>query len=685
MGNSDLNTLCINTIRTLAADVVRAANSGHPGAPMGCAPMAQVLFSDFVKVTPHNAHWANRDRFVLSNGHACVLQYILLHLMGFKLSMDDLKNFRQVGSCTPGHPERGHTEGIEVTTGPLGQGIANAIGLAIAEENMAATFNKPNYEIFNNYTYCILGDGCMQEGVQSEACSLAGHLQLGKLIALYDDNHITIDGDTAVSFTEDVVKRFEAYGWHVQVVDDGDSDLNAIKKAIEAAKKVQDKPSLIKVRTTIGYGSLLQGEEKTHGSPLSEDDIKQLKKKFGFNPDEKFVVPQQVYEHFHKRAEENAKAEKAWNDLVEKYCKEFPDEGKELKRRLAGKLPDGWQKALPKYTPDDDAIASRKLSEAVINKLADVIPELIGGSADLTGSNNTRWKTAVDFQPPSTKLGNYGGRYLRYGIREHGMSAIMNGIAAYQGLIPFGGTFLNFLTYAWGAARLSALSKLRVLYIMTHDSIGLGEDGPTHQPIETLALTRATPNMYTFRPADGNETSGTYLVALERSDHPSVLALSRQNLPQLKGSSIEAVRKGGYVLEPESDENPDVIIVATGSEVMIARDGVGLLRKAGLKARLVSMPCTELFDEQSLEYRQSVLLKGVPVVSVEALSTFGWQKYSHAQVGMVTFGDSGQFTDVYKKFKITAENVAETAQNAVKYFKQHGSVPELFPQFAPCT
>ncbi|KAI9307929.1 putative transketolase [Cunninghamella echinulata] len=683
--NQDIDSLCINTIRTLAADVVRGANSGHPGAPMGLAPMAHVLFKHFIRCNPKNSHWANRDRFVLSNGHACALQYILLHFLGYNLSMEDLKQFRRVNSATPGHPERDHTDGIEVTTGPLGQGISNAVGLALAEQHMAATFNKPGFEIYNNYTYVVLGDGCLQEGVQSEACSLAGHLQLGKLIALYDDNKITIDGDTAVSFTEDVLKRFEAYGWHTQEVPNGDTDVQGIHAAIEKAKKVTDKPSLIKIRTTIGYGSQHEGEEKVHGSPLSEDDIVQLKKRFGFDPNQKYFVPQEVYDFYHEIASRGEKLNEEWNQLLEEYSAKFPDLGAEVKRRIKGELPNGWQSVLPKYTPSDEPQATRKLSEAVLNKLAEAIPELIGGSADLTGSNNTRWKTAVDFQNPSTKLGDYSGRYIRYGVREHAMAAIMNGIAAYQGLIPFGGTFLNFLTYAWGAARLSALSKSRVLYVMTHDSIGLGEDGPTHQPIETLALTRATPNMLTLRPADGNETSGAYLVALEKDNRPSVLSLTRQNLPHLEGSSIEAVRKGGYVLEPESDADPDVIIVGTGSEVALGLEGVQILRKKGIKARLVSMPCTELFDEQPLEYRRSVLLKGVPTVSIEALSTFGWQKYSHTQIGMTTFGTSGQYTEVYKFFNITGEHVAEVAEKAVDFFKQEGYVPDLFPQFAPVT
>ncbi|KAI8099359.1 transketolase [Halteromyces radiatus] len=682
----NIDSLCINTIRTLAADVVRGANAGHPGAPMGCAPLAHVLFKDYIMANPKDSHWPNRDRFVLSNGHACALQYIILHFMGYKLSMDDLKAFRHANSLTPGHPERKHTDGIEVTTGPLGQGISNAVGLAIAEAHMAATFNKPGFDIFNNFTYVIMGDGCLQEGVQSEACSLAGHLKLGKLIAVYDDNHITIDGDTALSFTEDSMKRFEAYGWHVQILENGDTDIKGLHQAIAIAQKVTDKPSVIKIRTTIGYGSLHQGEETVHGSPLSEDDIRQVKEKFGFNPDEKYVVPQAVYDLYHAIGARGEKACKQWYDMVEQYCQKYPELGADLKRRLKGQLPNGWENVLPRFTANDKEMATRKCSEAVLTKLVDIIPEMMGGSADLTPSNNTRWKTAVDFQHPSTHLGDYAGRYIRYGVREHGMSAIMNGIGAYQGVIPFSGTFLNFLTYAWGAARLSALSKTRVIYVMTHDSIGLGEDGPTHQPIETLALTRATPNMLTLRPADGNETSGAYLVALERDDGPSVIALTRQNIPQLEGSSVEAVRKGGYILEPESDANPDVILVATGSEVSIAMEGAKLLQqKHRIKVRLVSMPCTELFDEQSRDYRVSVLKVGVPVVSVEALSTFGWQKYSHAQVGMTTFGNSGKYTDVYALFKITPEHVAEVAIQCINFFKKEGSVPHLFAEFSPAT
>ncbi|KAI9469837.1 MAG: transketolase [Benjaminiella poitrasii] len=675
---SNLDQKAVDTIRVLAADIVRKSNSGHPGAPMGCAPIAHVLFTKYLNANPKNPYFKNRDRFVLSNGHACALQYILLHLLGYKVSMDDLKNFRQFGSKTPGHPERIDTEGIEVTTGPLGQGISNAVGLAAAEAQFAATYNRPGFELFNNYTYVILGDGCLQEGVSSEASSLAGHLKLGKLIAFYDDNHITIDGDTAVSFTEDVLKRYESYGWHVQTVGNGDSDYDSIAKAVEAAQKVTDKPSLIKIKTTIGYGSLLQGEEKVHGAPLAADDIKQLKQKFGFDPEQSFQVPNEIYDLYHKRAQQGAEVEDKWNQLFAQYKEKYPKEAAEIERRFSNTLPEGWEKALPRFTPADAPVATRKLSEGVLAAIEGQLPELIGGSADLTGSNLTRWKNAVDFQNPSTKLGDYSGRYFRYGVREHGMFAIMNGLSAYGGIVPYGGTFLNFLTYGWGAARLSALGHMRVIYVMTHDSIGLGEDGPTHQPIETLALTRATPNMLTFRPADGNETSGSYLAAISNLTRPSVIALSRQNLPQLDGSSPEIVLKGAYVLS--ADKNPQVVLIATGSEVAIAVDAAKALAHKNIAVQVVSMPCSELFDEQSDDYKLQVLPTGVPVVSVEALGTFGWERYSHAQVGMRTFGASGKAEDLYKHFKITPEDVAAKAESVIKHFAKLGYVPEVNAQ-----
>ncbi|KAI8803515.1 Transketolase, thiamine diphosphate binding domain-containing protein [Cladochytrium replicatum] len=664
---SDIDSKSVSTVRVLAADVVQKANSGHPGAPMGCAPMSHVLFSKFIKNSSAHPKWINRDRFVLSNGHGCALLYILLHLNGFNVSMDDLKAFRQLNSKTPGHPEANHgVNGIEVTTGPLGQGISSAVGLAIAQTHLGAYFNKPGFELINNHTYVIVGDGCLQEGVASEACSLAGHLQLGNLIVLYDDNHITIDGDTDVSFTEDVLKRFEAYGWHTQTLGDGDHDLESIAHAVEIAKSVTDRPSIIKIRTTIGFGSKSQGEEKVHGAPLGAEDIKGVKAKFGFDPSESFVVSQEVYD-FWKSVQSGAEQEVAkWDALFASYRQAFPELAGELERRIAGKWID-VSAVVPRYTPADPAIATRKLSENVLNAIAEKIPELVGGSADLTGSNLTRWKTAVDYQPDSTKLGTYAGRYFRFGVREHGMAAILNGLHAYGALVPFGATFLNFISYALGAVRLSALSKHQVIYIMTHDSIGLGEDGPTHQPIETLAELRALPNLNVYRPADGNETAGSYLAALSTTTTPSVFCLTRQNLPQLAGSSPEAVLKGGYVLQDA--ENPSIVLAATGSEVSLAVDTAKELANSGIHARVVSMPCIELFDAQDLEYKKSVFPEGVPVMSIEVMSTVGWHKYAHAPVGIETFGKSAPAPQIYKYFGFVPNQLAEKAKKVVAFYK----------------
>ncbi|KAK9359213.1 Transketolase, thiamine diphosphate binding domain-containing protein [Lipomyces starkeyi] len=662
-----VDTLSVNTIRLLAVDATIKSNSGHPGAPMGLAPVSHVLFNKFMNFNPKNPKFMNRDRFVLSNGHGCMLLYALLHLYGYDLSLDDLKNFRQLGSKTPGHPEAADTPGVEVTTGPLGQGVSNAVGLAIAEAHYAARFNKPGYELFNNYTYSIMGDGCVMEGVASEACSTAGHLQLGNLIVFYDDNHISIDGDTDQALTEDVLKRYEAYGWHTVWVKDGDHDLAGIAAAIEEAQSVKDKPSIIKVTTTIGFGSKLQGTHGVHGNPLKKDDAAGVKELFGFDPNESFVVPQEVYDLAAKQAAAGAAAEEAWNQLFAKYASDYPELAADLKLRIENKLPEGWEKSLPVYTTSDPAVASRKLSETVLNKICDVVPGLIGGSADLTGSNFTRWKTAVDFQPPSTGFGEYSGRYIRYGVREHSMGAIMNGLAAYGGLIPFGGTFLNFVSYAAGAVRLSALSDVRVIWVATHDSIGLGEDGPTHQPIETLAHFRALPNTMVWRPADGNETSAAYYKALTETHTPSILALSRQNLPQLEGSSIEKAIKGGYVLKEV--ENADVTIVSTGSEVYLSLEATQILESKGLKARLVSLPDWLTFDKQSEEYKLSVFPDGHPILSVEVMTTLGWQKYSHEQFGINRFGASGPYLQVYKKFGFTPEGIAERAEKTIEFWK----------------
>ena len=517
----------------------------------------------------------------------------------------------------------------------------------MAQAHTAAVFNKPGFELCDNYTYCFLGDGCLMEGISSETSSLAGHLQLGNLICVYDDNHISIDGDTACAFTEDVAKRYEAYGWQVIVVDDGDHDLEGIEAALKEAQQVKDKPTLIKLRTTIGYGSLKQGTGGVHGAPLKTDDIKQVKEKFGYNPDQTFAVPKEVYELYGKVSSNGASLEAEWNKLFAKYGESHADEHADLTRRLRGDLPEGWEKSLPIYSPSDAAVASRKLSETVLGKIEAVIPELFSGSADLTGSNLTRWKEAVDFQPPSTGLGNYSGRYVRYGVREHGMGAIMNGLAAYGTILPTAGTFLNFVSYAAGAVRLAALSQVRLIWVATHDSIGLGEDGPTHQPIETLVHFRALPNCMVWRPADGNETSAAYYVALTSKHTPSIIALSRQNLPQLENSTLERAMKGGYVVHEV--QGADISLVSTGSEVGICVDAAKYLQENhNIKARIVSLPCFEVFDAQSKDYRLSILPDGIPSLSVEVLSTMGWERYTHEQFGLNRFGASGAYKDVYK-------------------------------------
>ena len=667
MAFTEIDKLAISTIRVLSVDQVCKANSGHPGAPLGLAPAAHVIWSQ-MKMNPKNPDWIARDRFVLSNGHAVALLYSMLHLTGFPLSIEDLKQFRQLGSKTPGHPEF-ELPGVEVTTGPLGQGISNAVGLAIAQKNFAATYNKPGFTLSDSFIYTICGDGCLQEGVSSEASSLAGHLQLGNLIVIYDDNKVTIDGKTSISFDEDVAKRYEAYGWEVLYVENGNEDLEAIAKAIAQAKKSVNKPTLIKLTTTIGYGSLKAGTSSVHGSPLSADDLKQLKSKFGFDPEKSFQVPQEVYDHYQATIlkpgqEANAK----WDALFEEYQKKYPKLGAELARRLKGELPEGWESKLPTYKPTDSALATRKLSEIVFQNINEFIPEIIGGSADLTPSNLTRWKEAVDFQPDNTGLGSYNGRYIRYGIREHAMGAILNGISAFgANYKPYGGAFFNFLNYAAGAIRVSSLSGHPVIWVATHDSIGVGEDGPTHQPIESLAHFRALPNIHVWRPADGNEVSAAYKVALTSKRTPSIIALSRQNLPQLKGSSIEDAVKGGYVLHDV--ENPAIILAATGSEVSLSVEAAKLLAAKGINARVVSLPDFFNFDKQSEEYKLSVFPDGVPILSVEALSTFGWGKYAHQHFGLDRFGASGKAPEVFKFFGFTPEGVATRAEKTIDFYK----------------
>lgn len=662
-----LEQICINSIRFLAVDAVEKAKSGHPGLPMGAAPMAFVLWDKFMRVNPKNPKWFNRDRFVLSAGHGCMLQYALLYLSGFdSVTIEDIKQFRQWGSRTPGHPENFETAGIEVTTGPLGQGIANAVGLAMAEAHLAAKFNKPDAKIVDHYTYVILGDGCNMEGVSGEACSFAGHLGLGKLIALYDDNHISIDGSTDVAFTEDVSKRFEAYGWHVLHVEDGNTDLEGIAKAIEEAKSVTDKPSMIKVTTTIGYGSPnKQNTAGVHGAALGGDEVALTRQNLGWEH-EPFVVPQDALDHMQKAIERGTAAESEWNQALSDYKAKYASEAAEFERYISGKLPDGWEKVLPTYTPEDKGVATRKHSETCLNKLATVLPELIGGSADLTHSNLTEIKGQGDFQK-----GHYENPNIHYGVREHGMGAIVNGLALHgSGLIPYGATFLIFTDYMRAAIRLSALSLAGSIWVMTHDSIGQGEDGPTHQPVETIASLRAIPNLTVIRPADGTETSGAYKIAIEKSkgNAPTLLALTRQNVPNLAGTSIEGVTKGAYTIV-DSEGTPDIILIGTGSEVSLCVTAAEKLTGEGKKVRVVSMPSWELFEAQDDNYKESVLPKAVTKrVSVEAGVSFGWHKYvgtEGATVSIDRFGASAPGPVCMEKFGFTVDNVLATAKKVL--------------------
>ncbi|TDH74201.1 uncharacterized protein CCR75_001176 [Bremia lactucae] len=674
--------LCINTIRMLSADQPTAGKSGHPGAPMGCAPMAHVLFGNSMKFNPKNPKWSNRDRFILSNGHACALQYSMLHLTGYDMPIDELKKFRQWGSKAPGHPENFCTPGVEICTGPLGQGISNAVGLAIAEKHLAAEFNKDGLDIVDHYTFVICGDGCLQEGISSEASSLAGHLGLGKLIVLYDDNKITIDGHTDISFTENVQMRYEAYGWHVQIIEDGNYDHASILKAVETAKAVADKPSLIKIHTTIGLGSKLENTHTVHGAPLKPEDLAATKEKYGFNGSETFVVPEQVKKYYDKTIA-GAEYEQQWNSLFATYAHKYPKEAAEFTRRMEGKLPVDWKKHLPTYTPQDAAKATRQYSEIALNAVATALPEIVGGSADLTPSNLTHLSMSGDFQK-DTPI----GRYIRYGVREHGMAAISNGLFAHGGVRPFCATFYNFIGYAMGAVRLSALSRFGVIYIATHDSIFLGEDGPTHQPIEMNAALRAMPNMYVYRPADGNETVGAYIAAVESHDRPSVLALTRQGLPNLANSTAEAVMKGAYIVAntckgaeiQELNGEPDVILIASGSEVSLAIEAAKLLN--AYQVRIVSAPCLDRFHEQSIEYKRELLGEGIPVMSVEAAATFGWATYSHSHFGLDRFGASATIAQLKEFFGFNANTVADEARKLVKFYAGR-TAPNLFDIPAP--
>ena len=653
-----------NAIRALSMDAIQNANSGHPGAPMGMADIAEVLWHDFLNHNPANPKWFNRDRFVLSNGHGSMLLYSLLHLTGYDLSLEDLKNFRQLHSRTPGHPEYGYTAGVETTTGPLGQGITNAVGMALAEKVLGAQFNRPGYEVVNHYTYVFMGDGCLMEGVSHEACSLAGTLKLGKLIAFWDDNGISIDGKTSGWFAEDTALRFEAYGWHVQKVNGHDPE--AIAAAVRNAQNEHDKPSIICCKTIIGFGSpSKEGTQKCHGSPLGDEEIVLAKEKLGWNYGP-FEIPEDIYQAWNAR-EAGAAKEKAWNELFEGYRKEYPDLAAELVRRIEHKLPADWAEKSAAYIRELQAnpakVATRKASQNALNAYGPLLPEFLGGSADLAPSNLTQYSGSVSITPDDAS-----GNYVHYGVREFGMSAIMNGVYLHGGFIPYGATFLIFMEYAKNAVRMSALMKLPVIYVFTHDSIGLGEDGPTHQPVEQLSSLRLTPNLNTWRPCDQVESAVCWKMAVESQDRPSALVFSRQGLPQMERTpeQLEAISKGGYVLR-EGSEDPDLIIIATGSEVELAMKAADVLEKDGREVRVVSMPCTEVFDAQSPEYRESVLPSSCRRrLAIEAGVSDFWYRYVGLDgkvLGMDTYGESAPADKLFKFFGFTVENAVALAES----------------------
>ena len=664
------NQLCVDTIRTLAIDMVQKANSGHPGAPMGMAPMAYVLWTRFLRHAPTHPDWPARDRFVLSAGHASALLYSLLYLTGYDLPMEELKRFRQLGSKTPGHPEYGLTPGVEATTGPLGQGFANAVGMAIAERRLAAEFNQPDHAIVDHWTYGICSDGDLQEGISAEAASLAGHLRLGKLLFLYDDNGIQLDGPTSMAWSEDVLKRFDAYQWHTQRVTDG-NDLEAIEKAITAARE-DPRPSLIAVRTHIGYGSPhKQDSQKAHGSPLGEEEVRLTKEFYGWDPDKSFYVPDAALEHFREAVTKGEELYEQEGELFAAYRRNHPELATELMRRTARTLPKDWEHALPRWEDGADAIATRSASEAVLQALIEPLPGLFGGSADLSESNLTDLKGQGMFEADTP------GRNLRFGVREHAMAGIANGIAYHSGFLPYQATFLNFSDYQRGSLRLSALSGLHVIDVWTHDSVGLGEDGPTHQPIEHYASLRAMPNFWFVRPADANETAAAWRLAIERDDGPVGLALSRQKLPILPGTAdraVEGVRHGAYVLADAADKDgtpelPDLILLATGSEVSLAVAVRDMLTAEGIRTRVVSMPCWERFALQSDEYREQVLPAAVAKrVSIELGVSLGWDRWVGPEGAMVCierFGSSAPIADILQAFGFTPEHVAHVARSVL--------------------
>ena len=664
--NPALDELCINTIRFLSVDAVQQANSGHPGMPMGAAPMAYVLWTKFLRHSPRNPGWLDRDRFVLSAGHGSMLLYSLLHLSGYDLSLDDLKNFRQWGSKTPGHPEYGDTPGVETTTGPLGQGFATGVGMAIAERHLAARFNKSNHDIVDHYTYGIISDGDLMEGISHEAASFAGHLKLGKLIYLYDDNHISIEGKTDIAFTENRLQRFEAYGWHVQQVEDG-NDLQAIEDALTAARNETDRPSLVAVRTSIGFGSPnRQDTAKAHGEPLGDEERRLTKEKLGWPQEPTFYIPEEALSHFRKSVDKGLKLEQQWTESFRSYLNEFPDLGSMFEKQIKGELPQNWDKEIPVFPADPKGKATRVISGQVLNAIAKNVPALMGGSADLAPSNKTWIDNEENFQ-----AGSYDQRNIHFGVREFGMTAVLNGMALHGGFIPYGGTFLIFSDYMRPAIRLAALMKQHVIYVLTHDSIGLGEDGPTHQPIEHLASLRSMPNVTVLRPADANETAEAWKFAIKSNKGPTVLALTRQSLPTLDRTvfgTAELLHRGAYVLK-DVNGTPDALILASGSEVKLALEAAETLAQDGVAARVVSMPSWELFDDQTQEYKNSVLPANVKArVSIEAGATQGWHKYlgmNGKAIGLDHFGASAPINDLFTNFGITADSVVQAVKSLV--------------------
>jgi transketolase len=680
-----LEQLAIDTIRTLSIDGVQKANSGHPGAPMGAAPMAYVVWTRYLRHAPAHPDWPDRDRFVLSAGHASMLLYSLLHLTGYEVSLDDLRSFRQWGSITPGHPEYGLTPGVEATTGPLGQGFANGVGMAIAERRLAEEFNRPDHQVVDHRVYGIVSDGDLQEGIASEAASLAGHLRLGKLIYLYDDNHVQLDGPTSMAWSEDVLQRFDAYGWHTARVDNG-NDLAAIAEAIEAAQQ-DGRPSLIAVRTEIGYGSPNRaGTQKAHGAPLGEDEVRLTKEAYGWDPDRQFYVPDEVRTHFEAVAAQGQTLINDWERRIARYREAHPDLADELDRRIGRRLPGGWDRGLKRYEPGTE-LATRNASQEAINALAEPLPELFGGAADLSESNLTDVKGAGEFQADEP------GRNLRFGVREHAMGGAANGIAYHGAFIPYAGTFLTFSDYMRGSVRLAALSGLHVVYVWTHDSVGLGEDGPTHQPVEHYAALRAIPNLWFVRPGDANETAAAWALAIERHleqpSGPVALSLTRQKLPVLEGTAErarEGVRRGGYVLREARDGKPELILIGTGSELQLAWTAAEALETDGIPTRVVSLPCWERFDVQDQAYRDSVLPPSVRKrVSVEAGVSLGWERWvgdEGAIIGLDHFGASAPAGTIFERFGFTTDRVAEVARQVVRD-GLHGRVPTLEPGHLP--